>query len=102
MTAEKRHDDEIPMDEERVRRMLCDQFPQWAELPLTRWHEQGTDHTLFRLGDHLVVRMPIRPFNNAPRETQQVGREARWLPFLAPHVPLELSEPLGLGVPTDD
>jgi len=102
MPADKRHDDEIPMDEERVRALLRDQFPQWADLALTEWHEQGTDHTLFRLGDRMVVRIPIRPFNNAPLDKQQVGREARWVPFLAPHLPLELPEQHGLGLPTND
>lgn len=102
MPVEQRHDDEIPMDEARVRDLLHAQFPQWAHLPLFEWHEQGTDHTLFRLGDDMVVRLPIRPFNDAPLEEQQVGREARWIPFLAPQLPLELPAQLGLGRPTDD
>ncbi len=90
------------MDETRVRSLLEAQFPQWAELPLHEHSEQGTDHTLFRLGDDMVVRMPIRPFNGAPLEAQQCGREATWLPFLAPQVPLALPEPIALGSPTDD
>lgn len=102
MPADKRHSDEIPMDEDRVRRLLAAQFPQWADLPLREWHEVGTDHTLFRLGDDMVVRMPIRAFNNAPLENQQILREARWVPFLAPHLPLEMPEQLGLGAPADD
>ena len=102
MPTETRHDDEIPVDAARVRALLRQQFPQWADLPLTEWHEQGTDHTLFRLGQRMVVRMPVRPFNDAPPERQQVWREARWVPFLAPQVPLALPEQLGLGVPTDD
>jgi aminoglycoside phosphotransferase (APT) family kinase protein len=102
MPTEKRHDDEIPMDEARVRGLLRDQFPEWADLPLKEWDEHGTDHTLFRLGDDMVVRMPIRPFNGSPLEKQQVGREARWIPFIAPQLPLELPAQLGLGQPTDD
>lgn len=102
MPEEKRHRDEIPMDEDRVRGLLLDQFPQWADLPLREWHELGTDHTLFRLGETMVVRTPIRPYNNASLEKQQIGREARWVPFLAPQLPLELPEQLGLGVPTED
>lgn len=102
MPVEKRHDGEIPMDIERVRGLLHAQFPQWADLPLVEWDEQGTDHTLFRLGDDMVVRMPIRPFNGSDLDHQQAGREARWVPFLAAQVPLELPGPLGLGVPTDD
>jgi aminoglycoside phosphotransferase (APT) family kinase protein len=102
MPAQPRHDDEIPVDVARVRGLLAAQFPLWGELPLVEWHEVGTDHTLFRLGDDMVVRMPIRPFRGAPLEQQQVGREARWIPFLAPQLPLELPAQLGLGLPTED
>lgn len=90
------------MDEERVRGLLRAQFPGWADLPLVEWHEQGTDHTLFRLGDDMAVRMPIRPFTDAPLEEQRACREARWVPFLAPQLPLDLPAQLGFGEPTDD
>ena len=102
MPEEKRHRDEIPMDQERARTLLRSQFPEWADLPLTEWTELGTDHTLFRLGQDKVVRTPIRPFRGTPKEDQQICREALWVPFLAPHLPLELPRQLGLGAPTDD
>ena len=38
------------MDEARARELLRAQFPQWADLPLREHAENGTDHTLFRLG----------------------------------------------------
>lgn len=89
----KRHADELHVDEDLALRLLRAQFPRWADLPLTPVAEQGTDHTLFRLGDDMVVRMPIRPGRG------QVEREARWIPFLAPQVPIELPAPLALGQP---
>ena len=101
MAREQRHEGEIPVDEARVRGLLRAQFPHWADLPLHEHAEQGTDHTLFRLGDEMVVRMPIRPFDGAELDEQQCGREAKWLPVLAPQVPLALPEPRGLGVPAD-
>ncbi len=100
MPTEKRHENEIPVDETLVRVLLQTQFPEWAELPLVEWHEQGTDHALFRLGDEMVVRMPIRPFDDSDLSKQQAGREAKWLPFLAPQLPLALPVPLALGQPT--
>ena len=30
----KKHEDEVETDVELVRRLLADQFPQWAELPI--------------------------------------------------------------------
>ena len=92
MAQAKRHDDEFPVDDDLVRRLLRAQFPQWAELPLRPIEPPGTDHTLFRLGDDLVVRMPC-----VERVTQQSQREARWVPFLAPQLPLELPIPVGMG-----
>ena len=94
MAQAKRHDDEFPVDEPLVRRLLRAQFPEWADLPLQLIDPSGTDHTLFRLGDHLVVRMPC-----VERVTQQSQREARWVPFLAPQLPLELPIPVGMGAP---
>jgi aminoglycoside phosphotransferase (APT) family kinase protein len=54
----------------------------------------GTDHVLFRLGDHLVVRLP-----RIPAAVAQVGKEQQWLPRLAPALPLAVSLPMGQGVP---
>ena len=90
----KRHADETHVDADMVRRLLRAQYPQWADLPLAVVDEIGTDHTLVRLGDDMVVRMPIRPHTE-----RQAIREARWLPFLAPQVPLQLPVPLALGEP---
>ena len=93
----KRHDDEFEFDETLVRRLLRAQFPQWADLSLTLVEPSGTDHTIYRLGDALAVRMPIRP-----KVTGQVLREATSLPFLAPQVPFELPTPVALGEPGED
>lgn len=90
----KRHADEVHVDEGIVRRLLGAQFPQWADLPLSIVEPAGTDHTIFRLGDELVARMPVRP-----AATEQARREARWVPFLAPRVPLELPRPVAMGRP---
>ena len=100
--AEQRHADEVPMDESRLRRLLRAQFPQWADLPIRELDERGTDHTLFRLGDAMVARMPIRPFTGTEIVDQQAVRESRWVPVLAPQVPLEMPVPLGLGGPAFD
>ncbi|HUQ40418.1 MAG TPA: aminoglycoside phosphotransferase family protein [Acidimicrobiales bacterium] len=94
MTAAKRHDDEFEVDEELVHRLLRAQFPQWADLPLALVEPSGTDHTIYRLGDELVVRMPVMEY-----ATRQAVKEATWVPFLAPQVPLELPTPVAMGEP---
>jgi aminoglycoside phosphotransferase (APT) family kinase protein len=82
------------VDEDLVRRLLRAQFPQWADLPLAIVEPSGTDHTIYRLGDDMVVRMPIIEY-----ATRQAAKEARWVPFLAPQVPLALPMPLAMGAP---
>ena len=94
MTPPKRHDDEFEVTDDLVRRLLRAQFPQWAELPMRLLEPQGTDHTIYRLGDELVVRMPIMAY-----ATKQAEKEARWVPFLAPQVPFELPAPVAMGAP---
>lgn len=102
MPTERRHEGEIPMDEKRLRSLLADQFPQWADAPIAEVSEVGTDHTLFRLGDAMVARMPIRPYDGSGLENQQAGREAKTLPFLAPQLLFELPVPIAMGEPTHD
>lgn len=88
------HADEITIDDETVRRLLADQLPEWAALPVVRLPPAGTDNQLFRLGDDLLVRMPRVP---GPAET--VAFEHTWLPRLAGHLPLPIPAPLALGEP---
>jgi aminoglycoside phosphotransferase (APT) family kinase protein len=56
----------------------------------------GTDHALFRLGDDMVVRLPRRASSAV-----QVPKEWRWLPWLAPQLPLPIPQPLLLGQPAE-
>lgn len=91
------HADELELDAALVRRLLADQFPQWAELPLARVEPSGTDNAIFRLGDELSVRLARR---EGP--TQAGGKELTWLPRLAPLLPLEIPTPVGQGRPTRD
>lgn len=52
------HDDEIFTDVDLVRRLLAGQFPRWAGLPIEPVDSYGTDHDIYRVGDHLSVRLP--------------------------------------------
>jgi len=77
-----------------VRRLVAAQFPQWAGLPVAPVESAGWDNTIFRLGSELTVRLPRRRVS-----AEHVGNEHRWLPVLAPQLPLAVPVPLGLGVP---
>jgi aminoglycoside phosphotransferase (APT) family kinase protein len=82
------------IDTDLVRRLLAAQFPQWAELPIAPVPRSGMDNATYRLGDDMSVRLP-----RYQRWVGQVEAEQRWLPWLAPQLPLTISEPLGKGEP---
>ena len=90
----KMHQNEIQTDTQLVGRLLATQFPQWADLPLTPVPSAGTDNALYRLGSDMVVRLPRIDW-----AVGQAEKERRWLPRLAPHLPLAIPEQLAMGEP---
>ena len=80
-----------------VRRLLAEQFPQWAHLPVTAVPTSGTENAIYRIGDEMGVRLPYRPGKD-----DQVEKLERWLPRLAPRLPLSIPEPLARGAPTEE
>jgi aminoglycoside phosphotransferase (APT) family kinase protein len=88
------HANERPIDVLLVRDLIDRQFPVWRHLPVTPVESAGTDNALFRLGKQLAVRLP-----RIPGATGQIGKEFRWLPLLAPHLPLPIPVPVAQGKP---
>ncbi|MGV9273225.1 aminoglycoside phosphotransferase family protein [Streptomyces griseosporeus] len=82
------------IDAALVRRLVDTQFPQWARLPLRLLDPAGSDHVIYRLGEELSVRLPRHAWAMG-----QAGKEAEWLPRLAPHLPLAVPVPVGVGRP---
>ena len=91
------HDGEIVVGAELAERLVGSQFPEWASLPLALMPSTGTDHTLFRLGDELLVRFPRIDW-----AADQAVTDHRWLPWLAPQVPLPIPCPVAVGEPAED
>jgi aminoglycoside phosphotransferase (APT) family kinase protein len=79
-----------------VRRLVDAQFPQWADLPVSPVEVGGWDNRTFRLGERMTVRLP-----SAEGYVAQVAKEQRWLPYLAPRLPLPIPVPLAQGVPAE-
>ncbi|HLS12938.1 MAG TPA: aminoglycoside phosphotransferase family protein [Beutenbergiaceae bacterium] len=84
----------ILADAELVRTLIADQFPQWADLPVRPVTTQGWDNQTFHLGELMLVRMPT-----AAEYALAVEKEHRWLPVLAPLLPLPVPAPLAQGSP---
>jgi len=94
----RRHADEVETDVALVRRLLAEQFPEWAELPLRPVAESGTVNALYRLGHELVVRIPR---NRPSTWSDLVDDELTWLPRLAPLLPVNVPVPVARGRPGD-
>jgi aminoglycoside phosphotransferase (APT) family kinase protein len=86
----------VEIDASLVTRLVTSQFPQWADLPITPVESDGWDNRTFRLGVDMSVRLP-----SAEAYTAQVEKEHRWLPILAPRLPLPIPVPLAMGVPAE-
>ncbi|MCI5077681.1 aminoglycoside phosphotransferase family protein [Oricola sp.] len=80
-----------------VRTLIAGQFPQWADLPVVPVEPQGWCNRTFRLGETMSVRLP-----SAHRYVRQVEKEHRFLPALAPKLPLPVPAPLAIGKPAGD
>lgn len=87
---------EVTIDEPLIRRLLGAQHPDLKDLPL-RIMDSGWDNVMVRVGDDLALRLPRRKAG-APL----ILNEQKWLPWLAPQLPLPVPVPLRTGVPTAD
>jgi len=86
----------LTIDKALVSRLVAEQFPQWAGLPVRPVSLGGWDNRTFHLGDGMLVRMP-----SAGDYAGQVAKEHRWLPKLAPLLPLQIPTPLAMGEPAE-
>ena len=86
---------EVQIDEALVRQLLEAQHPDLCGLPL-RHLDSGWDNVLFRLGEELLVRIPRRQV-----AAELIQNEQRWLPELAPSLPIAAPVPVRTGTPTD-
>jgi aminoglycoside phosphotransferase (APT) family kinase protein len=84
---------EVEVSADLVRRLLAGQHPDLARLPV-EFLANGWDNELYRVGDRLVARLPRRALG-----AQILTNEQRWLPGLAPRLPLPVPCPVRTGVP---
>lgn len=85
---------EIEVSVAEVRALLSAQHARLAHLPLSAG-PSGWDNVMFRLGDELAVRLPRRE-----SAAVLLQHEQRWLPQLAPRLPLPIPAPICIGLPS--
>jgi aminoglycoside phosphotransferase (APT) family kinase protein len=83
------------IEEPLVRSLLREQRPDLAEARL-RPVSGGWNNQMWRLGEHLAVRLP-----RTLRAARLVEQEHRWIPALAPRLPIPVPVPVHLGARTD-
>jgi aminoglycoside phosphotransferase (APT) family kinase protein len=94
--ARKMHEDQVDIDADLVRRLLRNQFPEWGDLPLEYFDSGGTVNAIYRLGSQMYVRLPL-----TQAWVWHIRTERKWLPRLAPELPLPIPEPLAHGEPDE-
>ena len=55
------HADQLHPTPEQVGRLVADQFPAWAGMPIRPVRSPGTVNALFRVGDDLLARLLAPP-----------------------------------------
>jgi len=91
------HDDQVDVDVDVVRALFTEQRPDLSGLPITRVASTGTVNALFRIGDDLVARLPLRD-----DWEEGIDREWRWIPWLASRITsVRLPEPVFIGRAND-
>jgi len=84
---------EVDISPDLVRRLLAAQQPDLAHLPVTVM-AHGWDNVMCRIGDDLVARLPRRAL-----AVKFLLHEQRWLPVLAPRLPLPVPALVRAGRP---
>jgi len=82
---------EVSVSPELVRQRMAAQQPDLAHLPV-RLIAHGWDNLMYRLGDELAVRLPRRA-----AAARLIVHEQRWLPVVAPRLPLPVPAPVRAG-----
>ncbi|MGW6316429.1 aminoglycoside phosphotransferase family protein [Streptomyces sp. NPDC055099] len=97
------HDDQVHVTAESVATLIRRQFPQWSDKAIQLLSSTGTVHAIFRIGDDLSARFPLRLADAAEtlavleREAQASAELAQVSRFPAPK-PVALGKP-GAGYP---
>ena len=92
--TESHQDGRAGIDAALVRRLIAQQFPQWADLPVTPVKIDGWDNRTYRLGTELTARLPTHE-----TYTAAIDKEHEWLPVLAPYLPVAIPEAVAKGSP---
>lgn len=92
------HDDQIDLPSDVAERLIRERFPQWNDLAVRRVATEGTVNAIFRIGDDLAARFPLRA-ENPDQLLVALESEANAALELASCSPVPTPEPVAMGAP---
>jgi aminoglycoside phosphotransferase (APT) family kinase protein len=92
------HVDQVDVTAEVVAALIQEQFPQWSGQAIRPLSSTGTVNAIFRIGDDLSARFPLR-LTDAAEVLAVLEREARASAELARVSAFPAPEPVALGKP---
>jgi aminoglycoside phosphotransferase (APT) family kinase protein len=92
------HADQLAVPATTVRALIAAQFPQWQGLPVKQVTSQGTVNAIFRVGDELAARFPLRP-GDVQQTRRWLETEAAAARELAGRTRFRTPEPVAIGEP---
>lgn len=78
-------------------KLITEQFPEYASLTIVDVEKQGHDNRTYRLGEHMLIRMPT-----AADYALKVPKEQELLPQLAKRLSVSIPAPIKMGKPSAD
>lgn len=92
------HENELRITVGMVRELVATQFPEWAALAIVPVASAGTVNAIFRIGEGLAARLPLRP-GNVDATWQWLRSEADAARELRDHTRVPVPEPVAIGPP---
>jgi aminoglycoside phosphotransferase (APT) family kinase protein len=92
------HANQLTVSTGTVRELVNAQFPEWRQLPIRRVASQGTVNAIFRIGDQLVARFPLRA-RDVEATRRLLAAEAEAARELVGRTRFATPEPVALGEP---
>ena len=92
------HDGQLTVTPELVRELVDGQFPGWRALAVKKVDSPGTENAIFRVGERLAARFPLKP-GDAGTVRRQQESEANAARELAGHTRFPTPEPVAIGEP---
>jgi aminoglycoside phosphotransferase (APT) family kinase protein len=92
------HEDQLQVDVGTVLRLIGEQFPQWQKLPVREVSTAATVNAIFRIGNQLAARFPLR-MQDPTHARAWLRAEAATAEELAEVTSVPTPKPVAIGQP---